>query len=155
MAGRGRGATLPAWLTAAENNGNDFTPIVTAPSSFISNNNNILQQQHHHHMNHLPMPIDNKIIKSNINNNNPEFIGQYEEYMQSSPNINTNDHYNSNNNIISSGGSMMNSNSMHMPMASNNNILNHVNSRDNNMNDSVRDGSRRVGGQKRSSSRSL
>ena len=35
MAGRGRGATLPAWLTAAENNGNDFTPVVTAPSSFI------------------------------------------------------------------------------------------------------------------------
>jgi hypothetical protein len=166
MAGRGRGATLPAWLTAAENNGNDFTPVVTAPSSFISNNNNISQQQQqhhhqpqqqqHHHMNHLPMPIDNKIIKSNINNNNPEFIGQYEEYMQSNHNINTNDHYNSNNNIISSGvGSMMNSNSMPIPMASNNNILNHINSRDNNMNDSVRDGSRRVGGQKRSSSRSL
>jgi len=156
MAGRGRGATLPAWLTAAESNGNDFTPVVTAPSSFISNNNNISQQQQHNHMNHLPIPIDNKIIKSNINNNNPEFIGQYEEYMQSNHNINTNDHYNSNNNIISSGGgSMMNSNSMHMPMASNNNILNHVNSRDNNMNDSVRDGSRRVGGQKRSSSRSL
>lgn len=154
MAGRGRGATLPAWLTAAENNGNDFTPVITAPSSFISNNNNISQQQHHHHMNHLPMPIDNKIIKSNINNNNPEFIGQYEEYMQSNHNINTNDHYNSTNNIISSGvGSMMNSNSM--PMASNNNILNHINSRDNNMNDSVRDGNRRVGGQKRSSSRSL
>lgn len=155
MAGRGRGATLPAWLTAAENNGNDFTPVVTAPSSFISNNNNISQQQHHHHMNHLPMPIDNKIIKSNINNNNPEFIGQYEEYMQSNHNTNTNDHYNSNNNIISSGiGSMMNSNSMPMPMASNNNILNHIN-RDNNMNDSVRDSSRRVGGQKRSSSRSM
>lgn len=157
MAGRGRGATLPAWLTAAENNGNDFTPIVTAPSSFISNNNNISQQQQqHHHMNHLPIPIDNKIIKSNINNNNPEFIGQYEEYMQSNHNINANDHYNSNNNIISSGGgSMMNSNSMPMPMASNNSILNHINSRDNNMNDSVRDGNRRVGGQKRSSSRSL
>ena len=155
MAGRGRGATLPAWLTAAENNGNDFTPVVTAPSSFISNNN-IISQQHHHHMNHLSIPIDNKIIKSNINNNNPEFIGQYEEYMQSNHNINTNDYYNSNNNIISSGvGSMMNSNSMPTPMATNNNILNHINSRDNNMNDNVRDGSRRVGGQKRSSSRSL
>jgi len=175
MAGRGRGATLPAWLTAAENNGNDFTSqsLSISSNNYNNNNNNISQhminnnhlpqqqqqQQQQQYMNHISMPIDNNSLKSNINNqNNPEFIGRYEEYMQS----NHTDH--NNNSIVTSsvgfggggggvGISIMNSNSNNR-----HDIHNHSNSRDNNIIDNVRDGNKRSaggGGHKRSSSRSM